>query len=108
MPSVVKYDRQAVYRGDTISSWSVNITKDGQPAPLFSAKLELKNSIGKLIYDWPVVVSGSTVTMETIPSSISSTFPIGTLEFSLEVTLVGGRTVTWLIGTQKILSKRVR
>lgn len=29
MPSVVKYDRQAVYRGDTISSWSVNITKDG-------------------------------------------------------------------------------
>lgn len=103
-----RYDRKPCLRGDTMLGWSVDITIDGAPAALDSARLHLCTDFGRLVYAWPTAVQGSCVTLATVPAEVTAKWPTGILEYDLEVTLAGGRVVTWLHGTQPVHPDRTR
>ena len=98
------YNRRPYYRGDTILGWSVEIKKDGVPVDIASARLQLRAGVGMLVYDWPLTITGATVTMHDIPAEDSAKFQPIDLHYDLEVTLADGRVVTWLAGCQPIVA----
>jgi len=106
--TVAKYDRTPFVRGDTLLGWSVQISVDGEPAQLLSARLQLRTGNGGLVYDWPAVVSGNLVSLPDVAAEVTAGWPVGRLEYDLEVTLAGGRTVTWLCGAQPVIPDRTR
>lgn len=108
MMRVAEYNRPGSFRGDTLLGLTISITLGGVDADISSARLQLRTSSGKLVYDWVPVVVGNLVTFDEIPPEITKDFPVGVLEFDLKVTLSSGRVVTWLKGTQPILVDRTR
>lgn len=103
MTRVAIYDRPPAMRGDTLAGWSVEVEVNSQPQEVESARLQLRTSTYRLVYDWPVAVSGSTVSMQTVDHDVTAEWPPGTLIYDLELTLADGRVVTWLTGKQVIL-----
>ena len=97
------YNKPALIKGDTLVAWTVSFTKDGAPIALLSARMQFRTHAGQLVHSCVCNVSGSTVTIEEVPGSVTETWSIGELVYSLELTLVGGRVVTWLQGTQPIV-----
>jgi hypothetical protein len=102
------YNREATYRGDTLLGWSVQVDIDGAPAPLASARLQLRAANGSLVHDWAPGVVGSNVTFPTVPAETTAQWPVGRLEFDLEITLLDGRVATWLTGSQLVNADRTR
>lgn len=100
------YNRAPFVRGDTLSGWSVDIQSGGVPQMIESARLQLRTRYGRLQHDWPATIEGSSVIFPDVPPSITSQFPVETLVFDLELTLPGGRVVTWLAGEQPVLADR--
>lgn len=106
--TAVSHHRAAAYRGDTLLGFSVAIAIDGQPASVSSARLHLRTASGTLVHDWPATCAGDLVSLPDVPAATTAKWPTGALEYDLEVTLVDGRTVTWLTGTQPIAPDRTR
>lgn len=102
MTSIATYDREPVIRGDTLPGWSVDVQVNSQPQEIESARLHLRTSTGRLVYDWPVTVSGSTVFMAPVEHEVTEKWPILALQYDLELTLSDGRVVTWLTGRQPV------
>ncbi|GEM_PF-2782636 len=100
------YNRPPVVRGDTVIGWSVDVQVDGAPQPIDSARLHLRTRYGRLVLAWPVTVSGSTVSMAQVPASDTADWPVESLVYDLELTLAGGRVVTWLSGEQPVIADR--
>lgn len=106
MAEPATYKRAPFVRGDTLSGWTVDVQVAGVPQLILSARLHLRAQYGRLVYDWPVTVDGSTVHMSEISPEVTRSFPVETLVFDLELTLQSGRVVTWLAGEQPILADR--
>lgn len=106
-PSAI-YNRRPSIRGDTLLGWSVDVSIDGEPAQLESARLHLCTNAGRVVYAWPAVVVGNRITLSDVPADVTAAWPIGVLEYDLEIVLAGGRTVTWLTGVQPVLADRTR
>lgn len=106
--SAANYRRAPSYRGDTLLGFTVSIDVGGSPAQLQSARLQLRLPTGALAYEWVAACSGNIVTLPDVPAEDTAKWPVGALDFDLEVTLAGGRVVTWLKGTQPIHADRTR
>lgn len=100
------YNRSPFVRGDTLLGWSVDIQTDGAPQLIDSARLQLRDRFRRLVHEWPATIDGSTVLFADVPPGITSQFPVEVLVFDLELTLPGGRVVTWLAGEQPVLADR--
>jgi hypothetical protein len=106
MAYTATYNRTPFLRGDTLLGWGVDIEIADQPAQLLAARLQLRTTNGRLVYDWPASVNGSRIQFPDVPASITANWPVGVLLYDLEVTLADGRVATWLQGEQCVVADR--
>lgn len=106
MTYTATYNRAPFRRGDTLLGWGVDIEIAGQPAQLLGARLQLRTSNGRLVYDWPATVEGARIQLPDVPAATTTGWPVGVLLYDLEVTLADGRVATWLQGEQPVVADR--
>jgi hypothetical protein len=109
------YNMTPLVRGDTMPAWTVVFTQDSAPVAIDSARLQLREpgKVPRVVYEWmstgasPNITIGgmglNELTFAPIASSDSAGFPVGTLEYDLEVVLPSGVKWTPISGTLQIL-----
>lgn len=100
---IAVYDRPPVTRGDTVLGWQITVSVNESPAEIIEARMQFRQG-ARLVYQAEVAVAGGVVTVGEIPPEDCAAFPVGELDYDLEITLGGGRVVTWLKGKQRILA----
>jgi hypothetical protein len=90
-----------IARGDTLPSWSVAINRNGSPAVITSARLKIRSRAVLAFVDALActISSGNTVIVAEAGAAKTATWPIGTHNYDLEVTLSTGLVRTYLSGT---------
>jgi hypothetical protein len=84
-------------RGDTIRGFNVDVTRNGVPASVASARALLKTAKGVFTYEWPLtIVSGFQVQFPEISSGDSTLFPVGTLYGEMETVYTDGVKRTFM------------
>jgi len=95
------YNYPTHVRGDTIRQRTFTVSLNGSPATISSARMNIRQSNGKLVRSVSLGIASNVVTQQEITDT--SDFPVGTLYHDIEITLGSGIIRTYIQGTLVIL-----
>lgn len=105
-PATINFPDSLV-RGDTLNPFFVDFAIDGTPLGITSARARLITLSRDPVFEWAPSISGGRVTMPAVSSSETAIWPVGVLDYGVELLLSTGLTITPVVGALTVLSDPV-
>lgn len=102
-----RIDLPTLVRGDTLDGFShlYTLDSDGSELSITSARATLKSATGTPFHNWAtgtdVTIVGGLVTFGAVQDTLS--FPIGTMNYDVELTLNDGSLKTFVCGKMRVV-----